>query len=120
MSKDNTGYALFVADMFKTEPGDELDKGFFVAQFAMLHAACGISGEAGEVLDVVKKVTFTGKKIDKGALILELGDLEFYLQAMRNAIGVSREEVINANIIKLNDRHPNGFAASIYYEGEAP
>lgn len=75
---------------------------------AILHAAIGVAGEAGELLDAVKKVWAYGKPLDLPNAIEELGDLEFYMEALRQHIGVTREEVLQANQEKLAKRYPNG------------
>lgn len=82
-----------------------------VHQKRLLHAACGIAGEGGEVLDEVKKHCFTGKGLNRDKLIKEMGDVEFYLEAMRQALGVERHYVLQENMQKLsgcNGRYPNG------------
>jgi len=74
------------------------------------HAIIGICGEAGEVADAVKKFTIYNQVYDDARIAHiteELGDLEFYMQQLRNAIGVSREDCIRANIEKLCKRYPN-------------
>lgn len=75
---------------------------------AELHAAVGIAGEAGEVVDAVKKAWAYGKPLDKTNLVEELGDVMFYVQAMANTIGVSMEEITAANVAKLSKRYPTG------------
>lgn len=73
------------------------------------HAVKGIAGEAGEIVDAVKKFTVYNQLYDDARIahiVEELGDMEFYLQQLRNAIGVSREDCINANIAKLCKRYP--------------
>lgn len=75
------------------------------------HAASGIAGEAGEVLDEVKKLCAYGRHLNEDfrmRLILEMGDLEFYLEAMRQALHVSRDEVLRENQRKLAKRYPSG------------
>jgi NTP pyrophosphatase (non-canonical NTP hydrolase) len=72
----------------------------------LMHAAVGISGEAGELLDAVKKTWVYGKELDRVNLIEELGDIEWYLEALRQLLDVTREEVIAANIEKLTKRYP--------------
>ena len=71
-----------------------------------MHCAIGISGEAGELLDAVKKLWVYGKPLDRTNAIEELGDIEWYMQAMRDLIGVTREDVIAANVEKLTKRYP--------------
>lgn len=74
----------------------------------LMHAAAGISGEAGEVMDAVKKLWAYGKQLDRENMIEELGDLEFYMEAMRQELGVSREEILIANMRKLSKRYHTG------------
>lgn len=77
----------------------------------LLHMAVGISGEAGEILDAVKKLAIYDKPLDVENVIEELGDLEFYMEGLRQAVGVTRQEVLNANMSKLGVRYP-GFEFS--------
>ena len=77
-------------------------------QLTRLHAVVGISGEAGELLDAVKKETMYNKKPDIENIIEELGDLEFYMEALRQAYDITREQTIRANIAKLGVRYSSG------------
>lgn len=79
----------------------------------ILHAAVGIAGEAGELLDAVKKHWAYEKPLDRENVIEELGDLEFYTQALRNEIGVPRAHIIKHNIDKLSVRY-----ATLKYSNE--
>lgn len=69
--------------------------------------AMGLCGEAGEVSEHVKKLVFHRKPLDRIALVLELGDVEFYLEALRDDLGITREEVIANNMAKLCARRPS-------------
>ena len=71
----------------------------------LLHMAIGISGEAGELLDAVKKHCIYNQPMDFKNITEELGDLEFYMQGVRNILGISRTEIINENMNKLNKRY---------------
>ena len=73
-----------------------------------LHAAVGISGESGELLDAIKKETMYNKEPDLVNIIEELGDLEFYMEALRQAYNITREETLQANINKLGVRYSSG------------
>lgn len=92
-------YVNMVLSLFKT-------KDFNGAADGLMHAAVGVAGEAGELLDAVKKVWAYGKPLDLENAIEELGDLEFYMEALRQQIGVSREQVLQANQEKLAKRYP--------------
>lgn len=72
-----------------------------------LHMAVGISGEAGELLDAIKKQALYCKPPDITNIIEELGDLEFYMQGMRQLYNVTREQTLEANINKLSVRYKN-------------
>ena len=76
----------------------------------LLHAATGICGEAGEVLDLVKKTAFNNRDLNYKKLIEELGDVEFYLEALRQTLGISREDILLQNIEKLGKRYPLGYS----------
>lgn len=74
----------------------------------LLHMAVGVSGEAGELLDAVKKAAIYAKLIDRENVIEELGDLEFYMEGLRQGLGITREETIAHNIAKLSKRYASG------------
>jgi NTP pyrophosphatase (non-canonical NTP hydrolase) len=71
--------------------------------------ALGLGGEAGEVVDEVKKILHHSKEIDKLKLIKELGDVRWYLEYMACVLDVSMEEIEKVNMEKLLKRYPNGF-----------
>ena len=74
----------------------------------LLHMAVGVSGEAGELLDAVKKATIYNKPLDRENMIEELGDLEFHMSRIRQIIGVTRDEVLEHNYKKLSKRYSSG------------
>jgi len=73
----------------------------------MLHCSVGISGEAGELLDHMKKAMWQGHNIDLDYLVLELGDILFYFTSMCNCIGVDIDIIRKKNIEKLRIRYPD-------------
>lgn len=75
----------------------------------LLDAVMGLNGEAGEVIDHVKKVCFQGHELDGEHLIEELGDVAWYLAVCAEALGVTLEDVMKRNIDKLKARYPEGF-----------
>ena len=78
----------------------------------VLHMAVGVSGEAGELLDAIKKHVIYNTEIDLENVIEELGDIEFYLEGLRQGLGISRNTTIEHNIHKLysgkNARYKEG------------
>ena len=73
----------------------------------LIHMAMGVAGEAGELLDMVKKHVAYDKPLDREKLILELGDIEFYLEGVRQILDIERGEVLAKNIEKLSERYNN-------------
>lgn len=71
--------------------------------------ALGLTGEAGEVADILKKHLRDGKPIDRLHLIEELGDCLFYIARILDVFGASMEEAMEMNQRKLNVRYPSGF-----------
>ena len=76
----------------------------------MMHMAIGVSGEAGELLDAVKKAVIYRKPLDLENVIEELGDIEFFLEGLRQGLNITREETIQANIEKLGKRYKDGYS----------
>lgn len=74
-----------------------------------LHAAVGISTEAGEVLDIIKKTWAFNKPMDRLKLQHEMGDLLFYMQFMCNVMELSLDELADSNMSKLKKRYPEGY-----------
>lgn len=72
------------------------------------HMASCVPGEGGELFDAVKKWVLYEKPLDRANVVEELGDLEFYMEGLRQGLGISREETIAANIEKLGKRYAAG------------
>lgn len=72
----------------------------------LLHASLGIGGEAGEVLDHIKKVMFNGRKLDVDHLVAEVGDILWYINLMLHTVNVPWATVLDKNIAKLETRYP--------------
>ena len=91
--------------------GADIKNEITVGDANAIHMVMGISGEAGELLDAIKKATIYRKEIDRENVVEELGDLEFYMEGLRQELGITREETIEANIEKLGKRY-EGFKYS--------
>jgi NTP pyrophosphatase (non-canonical NTP hydrolase) len=104
----DTLYAKFVGDLAK--PGADIAAQMTGPRAHLLHMTVGVSGEAGELLDAVKKHVIYGKALDHENVVEELGDIEFYLQGIRNGLGLERTEIIEANMRKLGVRYSEGYS----------
>jgi len=85
--------------------GEDIINEMSVEDAHLLHMAVGISGEAGELLDAIKKRAIYQKELDRENIIEELGDLEFYIQGIRMQLRISREECLEHNLQKLARRY---------------
>ena len=77
----------------------------------LLTAAVGISAEGGEFMEIVKKMVFQGKPWNhdnREHLIIELGDVMWYVMQACAALNVTLDEVIEGNVEKLKKRYPGG------------
>ena len=116
---DLSKYALFV-DGVTSDPSkdyqsfveslDDLDgQGSNIHR--LLTAAVGVSAEGGEFMEIVKKMVFQGKPYNddnREHLIIELGDVMWYVMQACKALHVSLDEVIEGNVEKLKKRYPGG------------
>lgn len=90
------------------KPGGDIIADLSPTRAHDLHMAVGISGEAGELLDAVKKGSIYNKPYDRENLVEELGDIEFYMEGLRQSLNITREETIAANTAKLGKRYSEG------------
>lgn len=90
---------------YLVKPGAVIKYELTMEDCHLLHMILGISGEAGELLDAVKKRIIYRKELDLTNTIEELGDLEFYLEGLRQALQITREECLKANLEKLSLRY---------------
>jgi NTP pyrophosphatase (non-canonical NTP hydrolase) len=86
----------------------------------LVYPAMGLVGEAGEVCDKVKKIwrnqgTMSGQELnslDREKILLEMGDVLWYLDAMCAEMGITLQTVARLNIEKLKDRWARGVIKS--------
>ena len=102
----------YISDVLRSENKDYngmLRRIETVDNIRLLHGGMGISTEAGELLDALKKHIFYGKKLDYVNISEELGDILYYISICMNVLGISFEEVMEKNIEKLKARYPEKF-----------
>lgn len=75
----------------------------------LLYAALACAGEAGEVVEAVKKQLFHGKPRDPAKIADELGDLLWGVAYAAAQAGYTLEQIANLNVHKLAARYPEGF-----------
>jgi NTP pyrophosphatase (non-canonical NTP hydrolase) len=75
---------------------------------AIFYPAMGLAGEAGEILNKLKKTLRDGTPMDALALKKELGDVLWYVAVLAEDLGISLELLAQANLEKLRDRAERG------------
>ena len=77
-----------------------------------IYPTLGLAGESGEVADKVKKVLRDRDGIFdqaiKDSLMLELGDVLWYVAQLSSELGLEMNDVANANLRKLSSRSKRG------------
>jgi len=77
----------------------------------LLTAALGLTAEAGEFTEVVKKIVFQGKPYNEENIFhmkRELGDICWYLAQAFMALDTDFDEILEMNVDKLKARYPGG------------
>ena len=88
----------------------------------LLTAGVGINAECGEFLEIINKMIFQGKPFNEDNrhhMIVELGDVMWYVAQACMALGVTIDEVIAGNVTKLEKRYPGGSFDPYYSEHRA-
>ena len=77
----------------------------------LLTAALGLTAEAGEFTEIVKKIVFQGKPYNEENIFhmkRELGDICWYLAQAFMALDTDFNEILEMNVDKLKARYPGG------------
>ena len=112
-------YAQFVSAVTSEESKDYTSFANRIYQLAedgvpterLLTASVGLCAESGEFTEIVKKMVFQGKpwnEDNREHLIIELGDVMWYVAQATMALDISFDEVIETNVNKLKKRYPGG------------
>lgn len=75
----------------------------------LLNGCLGLTGEAGEFCDMVKKWVFHEKNVDIDHMKKEIGDVMWYVAMICHSMGWKLDEILQMNVDKLKARYPEGF-----------
>lgn len=85
-----------------------LETAFFPIQHNVIYPTLGLTGEAGEVADKVKKIIRDKDGIltqtDAVEIAKELGDVLWYIAVLSDKLGFTLQEVAQMNYDKLKSR----------------
>lgn len=105
-------YSQFVENLCK--PGIDILVHMTPGEAHLTHMAMGVSGEAGELLDAIKKHVIYRKPLDRENVLEECGDILFFVQGILNYFNakedypVTLQDIIDANREKLSKRYHAG------------
>ena len=103
-SNESKDYESFTARLKTLEA-----EGFHTER--LLTAAVGMSAEAGEFTEIIKKMIFQGKPVNEENLFhlkRELGDIMWYVAQACMGLDISLDEIMEMNVEKLVARYPGG------------
>ena len=79
---------------------------------AIIYPTLGLTGEAGEVANKVKKIIRDGSDKNDDSLVSEIkseiGDCLWYIAVLADDIGCKLSDIANTNLIKLENRKKKG------------
>lgn len=110
LSMEDENKLILIRDQNYVEFVGQLAKDMGSPAADLMHMAIGVSGEAGELIDAIKKNWVYGKPLDRTNIIEELGDLEFYMAGIRLLLGIPRHDVLLANRAKLAQRYGDSYS----------
>ena len=98
-----------IAQLFRRMTDLEVEQDADVPR--LLTAALGLTAEAGEFTEVVKKIILQGKPYNNENVFhmkRELGDICWYIAQACMALDTTFDEIIEMNVRKLESRYPGG------------
>ncbi len=81
------------------------------SDFMIIWNALGLAGEAGEVVDLIKKGICHQHGLDHEKLKKEIGDCLWYLAGLCTKLNINMGDAMQDNIKKLMERYPNGYSS---------
>ena len=106
----NKDLQINIDDHINDEEGEEILKTLDAEKASLLHMAMLIFGEAGEILDAVKKHVIDNEPLDLENVIEEIGDLKFGIEGLIQDLNLDHEDCIEANIKKLSIRYGDSYS----------
>lgn len=102
---DLCGYQVYDIDAYQTAAVKTMSDKTDLAV-----AALGLTGEAGEVADHVKKWLGHGHELDKDKMIKEIGDVTWYVAVLAHLLDVKLSDITTKNVLKLKKRYGDKFS----------
>lgn len=101
--KDIDAFGEWAESMWFSEGSDKR----VMTERSLAIMGLGIAGEAGEVVEKIKK-DIRDNYVDKNAILKELGDVIFYAITIGRYYGYKPSDILRANYEKLTSRRARG------------
>jgi|SRR6185295_16072562 len=92
------------------KPGEDILATLTPLDCHLLHMSHKLCCEAGELGDAIGKAIYYRKPLDMANVVEELGDIEFYLEGLRQGLNITREKTLEVNIEKLEVRYGHKYS----------
>lgn len=102
----NATYSEFVES--RKKPAEQLYNEITPLKCDLNHMIIGLVDEVGELDSCIKKHTMYNQPLDVVNFKEEAGDILFYLEGALQAVGLTMQECIDANVEKLSKRYSSG------------
>lgn len=118
MPENGMSFGLLAEYEKREQLGPRIEN-FSDAQIDVLHAAFGIIGEGCEAIANILKPEMLNDPFQKGGIVEEAGDAQWYLSLMLRAVKVSLEDAARANNRKLLTGANARYLSGSFSQGEA-
>lgn len=90
--------------------GSDIEDQIDARKAHLLHMSLGVAGEAGELVDAIKKHVIYNKPLDVDNARDELGDSMYFVTGLMPQLDMSEAEIKQGCIDKLRKRYPAGYS----------
>lgn len=93
---------------FNDYQAEAKETAIYPEDYAVVYPTLGLASESGEIASKVKKCIRDHTQFDRQDMVRELGDVLWYVAAIASDLGITLQEVAEANINKLSSRKERG------------
>lgn len=90
------------------KPGEDILAQMTPQKCHLDHMVKGVAGEAGELVDAIKRFTMYNKELDRCNVVEELADLRFYMAGIMSDLSITEDELLEQENRKLGSRYASG------------
>lgn len=90
------------------KPGEDILAQMTPQKCHLDHMVKGVAGEAGELVDAIKRFTMYNKDLDRSNVVEELADLRFFMAGIMVDLEITEDELLEQENRKLGTRYSSG------------